>query len=91
MRAKLLITSILLLLCAWTWAITNCECGNHEIGITAYSVTGPGCCSSNTTGGTAIYHTYVFNEGAWAYSQSFLITSQAAQSFCCTAAQTPGD
>lgn len=64
-------------------AIKNCECGSHSTAITAYSVSGDGCCSSSTVGMGQI-HYYEQNEaGTWQLIRSELVAGPVAQSRCC--------
>lgn len=60
----------------------SCECGTHSGGITAYTVSGTGCCSSAVLG-SGVVHTYVENEGVWEVESSTVVTAQTAQGNCC--------
>lgn len=61
---------------------TNSECGSHAEGIVAYSVNGPGCCTSEANE-IAFIHDYQLNEGVWQHSGITQIHGSSAQLHCC--------
>lgn len=61
---------------------TRCECGAHASGITAYTVTGSGCCDGSPEPDAWIHH-YELNQGAWSYTGSTSISGAQAQKRCC--------
>ena len=63
---------------------TPCECGDHANGITTYTVTGEGCCSSPIAANTVGFeYTYVQNEGVWTVDETTVVTGISAQKDCC--------
>lgn len=74
----------LVLFNAEIFADTNCECGEHSTGITAYTVNGTDCCKS-TPGATAFTYTYSQQaNGTWQLTGQTQITGTDAQNACCT-------
>lgn len=80
----LLIVAPLLFASSYLNSAKNCECGTHEDGITAYAVSGAGCCSSPVIG-NGVEHTYEENEGVWEVVDSTIINAATAQGNCCDA------
>ena len=81
----LLIAAPLLFCTAYLNSATSCECGTHSGGITAYTVSGTGCCSGSVIG-SGVVHTYIENEGVWAVEDSSIVNASTAQSNCCNQA-----
>lgn len=63
--------------------VTNCECGSHSDGITAYSVNGDDCCQSDATAVAFEHEYYEQYPGVWVLSGSTQTTGQEAQDDCC--------
>ena len=78
--------SILLLFTSYALAasgsLSNCECGTHATGITAYTVTGDDCCTGTPTT-TGFFHEYEYQGGVWKRISTTHITGVSAQADCC--------
>jgi hypothetical protein len=77
-------------MCCGTFVLNsqiNCECGEHESGITYFQVgTDQECCSGDAGENGAITYYEQSEGGTWKAVKNELITGAQAQSNCCESA-----
>jgi len=82
---KLLIL-VMIWLCPWNLLAeaTHCECGEHETGITSYSITGEDCCLSPVAPDTVgLFFEYENQGGVWKLINTTHLVATKAQKDCC--------
>ncbi|MFQ5447845.1 MAG: hypothetical protein ACE5FF_13035 [Saprospiraceae bacterium] len=63
---------------------TSCECGEHETGITSYTVSGEDCCLSPVAPDTiGFFYEYENQGGVWRLINTTKLDANQAKNDCC--------